>query len=96
MKKLYLSKGIFCNKTIGLLKKFKFGKLEILDISNNNIESLEFLKHLQFINKENGIPLKEIYLNNCDISDNELGCLKDFPNLVKIEFGNNLIKKMII
>ena len=96
MKKLYLSKGIFCNKTIGLLKKFKFGKLEILDISYNNIESLEFLKHLQFINKENGIPLKEIYLNNCDISDNELGCLKDFPNLVKIEFGNNLIKKVII
>ena len=96
MKKLYLSKGIFCNKTIGLLKKFKFGKLEILDISNNNIESLEFLKHLQFINEENDIPLKEIYLNNGDISDNELGCLKDFPNLVKIEFGNNLIKKVII
>ena len=98
MKKLYLSNGVFCNETVGLLKKFKFSILEVLDISSNNIESLKFLHYLQFINKDNkkmnkkDIPLKEIYLNNGVITDNELDYFKKFPKLEKIELKNNLIK----
>ena len=99
MKKLYLSNGIFCNETIGLLTKFLFSHLEVLDISSNNIESLKFFYNLQFINEENkkmannDIPLKEIYLNNGDITNNELDCFSQFPNLEKIELKNNLIEK---
>ena len=99
MKKLYLSNGIFCNETIGLLTKFFFSHLEVLDISSNNIESLKFFYNLQFINEENkkmannDIPLKEIYLNNGDITNNELDCFSQFPNLEKIELKNNLIEK---
>lgn len=98
MKKLYLSNGVFCNETVGLLKKFKFSILEVLDISSNNIESLKFLHYLQFINKDNkkmnkkDIPLKEIYLNNGVITDNELDYFKKFPKLEKIELKKNLIK----
>ena len=93
LKKLYLINGIFCNKTIGLLTKFKFKNLEVLDISSNNIESLNFLNNLQFVD-ENNIPLKEVYLNNGDITDKELdNPFKKYRNLERIVLKNNLIKK---
>ena len=98
MRKLYLSNGIFSNETVRFLTKCKFGQLEVLDISGNNIESLNFLNDLQFVNEnQKVIPLKKIYLNNGDITDMQLECYKDkelqFPNLEKIEIKNNLIKK---
>ena len=96
MRKLYLSNGIFSNETVRFLTKCKFGQLEVLDISGNNIESLNFLHDLQFVNEnQKVIPLKKIYLNNGDITDMQLECFKElqFPNLEKIEIKNNLIKK---
>ena len=96
MRKLYLSNGIFSNETVRFLTKCKFGQLEVLDISGNNIESLNFLHDLQFVNEnQKVIPLKKIYLNNGDITDMQLECFKklQFPNLEKIEIKNNLIKK---
>ena len=65
----------------------------MLDISSNNIESLNFLNNLQFVD-ENNIPLKEIYLNNGDITDKELdNPFKKYRNLERIVLKNNLIKK---
>ena len=98
MRKLYLSSGIFSNKTVKFLTKCNFGKLEVLDISGNNLESLKFFHDLKFINelnqniKKEDIPLEKIYLNNNDITYEQLEYLKKFPNLEKIELKNNLIK----
>lgn len=101
LKKLYLFNGIFCNETIGLLKKFKFKNLEVLDISSNNLKSLDFLIELDFVDENNNklgeknIPLKEIYLNNGDITENEIEGKKDsfkkYTNLEKIGLRNNSI-----
>ena len=100
MKNLYLFNGIFCNETIGLLAKFKFRNLQLLNLSGNNIKSLKFLDNLNFVNEQNetlveeGIPLEEIYLNDGDIEKDELIHFKKFKNLKRIELNNNNIKDL--
>jgi len=100
LEELYLFNGIFCNETIGILKQFKFMNLKKLDISRNDIESLEFFDHLNFVNEDNKkidkemIPLEQIYLNFGEITDDELKHLNRFPNLKRLELRNNRIRNI--
>ena len=47
-----LSLGVFSEKSIKLLSKFKFEKLKILDLNSNNLISLSFIDYFNF-SKEN-------------------------------------------
>ena len=98
-----LSLGVFSEKSIKLLSKFKFEKLRILDLNSNNLTSLSFIDYLNFA-KENDKsdnkdyntikemdenPLKTLILTNNEISD--ISKLSKLKNIEEIKIENNSI-----
>ena len=98
-----LSLGVFSEKSIKLLSKFKFEKLRILDLNSNNLTSLSFIDYLNFA-KENDKsdnkdyntikemdenPLKTLILTNNEISD--ISKLSKLKNVEEIKIENNSI-----
>ena len=98
-----LSLGVFSEKSIKLLSKFKFEKLRILDLNSNNLTSLSFIDYLNFAkendksdNKDYNIikemdenPLKTLILTNNKISD--ISKLSKLKNIEEIKIENNSI-----
>ena len=74
---------IFSDESIKIINNFKFKKLEILYLNQNNINSLSFIEKLELPN------LKEIWLNYNNLENYEL--LTKFKNLQRIELKNNKI-----
>ena len=98
-----LSLGVFSDKSIKLISKFIFEKLEILDLTSNNLTSLSFIDNLKFV-KENDItssndyqfikdmseyPLKKLFLTNNEISD--INKLCKLTKLEEVKLQNNSI-----
>ena len=69
--------------TINSLSHFKFQNLEVLNLSRNNLSSLDFMSQLFYPN------LKEIWLNDNKIK--EILPLIKFKNLENIQLKNNQI-----
>ena len=79
-----LSDGVFSDKSIELLKNFKFDNLKGLFLSYNQLSSLSFIKDLD-------CPiLEEIYLDNNNLCEFEP--LIKFTNIKIIQINNNEIK----
>ena len=103
IEEINLSLGVFSEKSIKLLSKFKFEKLRILDLNSNNLTSLSFIDYLNFAkendksdNKDYNIikemdenPLKTLILTNNEISD--ISKLSKLKNIEEIKIDNNSI-----
>ena len=99
LKEMYLFNGVFSNKSIKIISKFLFEKLEILDLTSNNLTSLSFIDDLKYIKEENNkyqfiknmndYPLKKLILTNNDISD--IDKLLNLKKLEEVELINNSI-----
>ena len=103
IEEINLSLGVFSEKSIKLLSKFKFEKLKILDLNSNNLTSLSFIDYLNFSkennksdNKDYNIikdmdenPLKALILTNNEISD--ISKLSKLKNIEEIKIENNSI-----
>ena len=83
-----LTKGVFSDKTIDLISKFKFRNLQLLYLSCNNISSLSFVDKLD-CKIEN---LEEIWLSSNNIT--EFYPLIKFNNLKKIILRDNFISNI--
>ena len=98
LEEINLSLGVFYEKSIKLISKFIFEKLEILHLSSNNLTSLSFIDYLKYV-KENenryeivkkyDYPLKKLVLTNNEISD--ISKLSNLNKLEEIEIQNNCI-----
>ena len=69
IEKLFLSNGIFSNETINYISQLKFENLKILDLSSNQLSSLDFIEKIDFKDKKN--VLKKLIINKNDISIEE-------------------------
>ena len=94
IEKLDLSNGSFSTEIIDLISCFRFENLKILDMSSNNIESLSFIKLINFGTKTNTI--EKLILNNNDISicQEDLDYLiSHYINLKSLELKDNCSSK---
>ena len=82
--KLYLSNGIFSDKTINLLSCLILSNLEHLDISSNNLSSLIFIRKINFGDKENKIR-KLIASNNNYFS---IDIINEYIDYLKLNYVN--------
>lgn len=79
-----ISKNCFNQESIKYIQCFTFSNLEIIYLSNNNLENFDFIKNLE-------LPvIKEFWLNNNNFSLFEP--LEKYKTLEKIEMKNNNIK----
>ena len=82
LEKLILSNGVFSNQTINLLRCFKFTNLKYLDLSSNDLNSLSFIKLINFGNEENKIEKLILYYNEISINNEDIDyLLKKYLNL---------------
>lgn len=91
LEKFYLSNGVLSEENIiKVLEKFKFKNLITLDLSSNNLRTLNFYKLFE------GLPLENLFLNNNEIEDSELiEKLLSIKSLKNIGIQFNLIKDHI-
>ena len=91
LNEMRLSNGVFSEKSIKIISKFIFKNLEILDLTSSRLTSLSFIDDLKYvakgsnnkykpIKKMSEYPLKELILNNNEISD-----ISKLLNLEKLE-----------
>ena len=82
LEKLILSNGVFSNQTINLLRCFKFTNLKYLDLSSNDLNSLSFIKFINFGNEENKIEKLILFYNDISINSEDIDyLLKKYLNL---------------
>lgn len=88
IEELILSNGVFDDSSISNISTLQLNNLKTLDLSCNNLSSLEFILY------SNWPKLNKLILNENDISDiNELiEKFNNFPNKLTIIIENNLIK----
>ena len=83
LERLVLSDGVLLGDSIKILEKLKLDNIKIINLANNKISSLSFIKDIKYA------KLKEIYINK-----NELESFKELENfktLERIEISNNKI-----
>ena len=100
LRQMYLSNGVFTNKSIKIISKFILENLEILDLTSSKLTSLSFIDDLKYVKKNYGgnyqiikdiaeYPLKKLLLNNNEISD--ISKLFNLKNLEEVEIKDNSI-----
>ena len=52
IKEMYLSNGVFTDKSIKIISKFLLEKLEILDLTSSKLTSLSFIDDLKYVKEE--------------------------------------------
>ena len=52
IKEMYLSNGVFTEKSIKIISKFLLEKLEILDLTSSKLISLSFIDDLKYVKEE--------------------------------------------
>ena len=99
IREMYLSNGVFSDKSIKIISKFLLEKLEILDLTSSHLTSLSFIYDLKYVKEEDNkyqiiknmsqYPLKKLILTNNDISN--IDELLNLKKLEEIELNNNSI-----
>ena len=99
IREMYLSNGVFSDKSIKLISKFLIEKLEILDLTSSNLTSLSFIDDLKYVKEEDNkyhfiknmseYPLKKLILVNNEISS--IDKLLNLKKLEEVELNNNSI-----
>ena len=67
IKKLNLSNGVFSNDTINFISSLLFKNLKDLNLSSNDLNSLSFIRHINFENEKNSIEKLKLYNNEISI-----------------------------
>jgi hypothetical protein len=99
IKEMYLSNGIFTEKSIKIISKFLLEKLEILDLTSSKLISLSFIDDIKYVKEEDNeykfiknmseYPLKKLILINNEISN--IDKLLNLKKLEEVELNNNSI-----
>ena len=92
VKEVELIRGFFNSKTIDNIQYFIFDKLEILNLSSNNLDSFDFIKHL----KINSLKSLLLYKNNLQDFKNDdfKDMIQYWKKLEKINLQNNQISNV--
>ena len=86
IKELILSNGVFDQKSVNNISKISLKQLNRIDLSCNNLENLKFIKDIEWP------EIKEIILNDNDITDiKELQKFKKEKIELFVNIDNNLI-----
>ena len=67
IKKLNLSNGVFSNDTINFISSLLFKNLKDLNLSSNDLNSLSFIRHINFENEKNSIEKLKLYYNEISV-----------------------------
>lgn len=86
---IILSNGVFSEENLeNIIKRIKFQKIKLIDLSSNHLKTLSFLKYLK------DYPIETLILNNNEINDSELNQLECMKTLARIEIRNNEIENL--
>ena len=89
LKEVDFSNGVFSEETINFMFSiFKFKNLKKIDLTSNDLRTLNFIQSIY------NCPLENLILTNNKIDESQLMGLKNFKNIKEINLANNLIKRI--